>query len=164
MLRSRSALSSLLSLRRLPLTRLLASAGAEEVDAVLGGCVNRHGGLEAGAVLLTPHADLADLVITPETAAANSVADSAGSLAVSPISLSAVLFKSDPEVRVDGEAVDGGAVEGDEPRDGQAAHEEIPIAIESRFILGWELMLLASEDVLAHATRRIGRSLATGRA
>lgn len=135
---------------------------------MLGGCVNRHGGLEAGAVLLTPHADLADLVITPETAAANSVADSAGSLTVSPISLSAVLFKSDPEVRVDGGAVEGGAVEGDEPRDGKAAHEEIPIAIESRlssrFILGWELMLLASEDVLAHATRRIGRSLATGRA
>lgn len=164
MLRSRSALSSLLSLRRLPLTRLLASAGAEEVDAVLGGCVNRHGGLEAGAVLLTPHADPADLVITPETAAANSVADSAGSLTVSPISLSAVLFKSDPEVRVDGGAVEGGAVEGDEPRDGKAAHEEIPIAIESRYILGWELMLLASEDVLAHAMRRIGRSLATGRA
>ena len=131
---------------------------------MLGGCVNRHGGLEAGAVLLTTHADLADLVITPETAAANSVADSAGSLTVSPISLSAVLFKSDPEVRVDGGAVEGGAVEGDEPRDGKAAHEEIPIAIESRFILGWELMLLASEDVLAHATRRIGRSLATGRA
>ena len=131
---------------------------------MLGGCVNRHGGLEAGAVLLTPHADLADLVITPETAAANSVADSAGSLTVSPISLSAVLFKSDPEVRVDGGAVEGGAVEGDEPRDGKAAHEEIPIAIESRYILGWELMLLASEDVLAHAMRRIGRSLATGRA
>mgnify|MGYP004085594719 CR=1 FL=1 len=131
---------------------------------MLGGCVNRHGGLEAGAVLLTPHADPADLVITPETAAANSVADSAGSLTVSPISLSAVLFKSDPEVRVDGGAVEGGAVEGDEPRDGKAAHEEIPIAIESRYILGWELMLLASEDVLAHAMRRIGRSLATGRA
>ena len=139
------------------------------MDAVLGGCVNRHGGLEAGAVLLTPHADPADLVITPETAAANSVADSAGSLTVSPISLSAVLFKSDPEVRVGGGAggggaVGGGAVEGDEPRDGKAAHEEIPIAIESRYILGWELMLLASEDVLAHAMRRIGRSLATGRA